>query len=87
MQVVLGAGKATITDGSGPASFDVVKNAAGGSDVVSGFKVGTDKISLFGYAAADLHISTGAGNTLVSLSDGTKIQILGVTNLGNSIVG
>lgn len=86
MQVEVGSGKASVTDGTGPTAFDVVKGAAGGTDMLSGFKVGADTISLFGYAPGDVHVSTGSGNTVVALADGTKIEILGVTNLGGSLV-
>ena len=85
MQVVLGAGSTNVTEGAGAALFDVVKGAAGGTDVLNGFRPGTDQIHLFGYAAADLQIASSNGSTLVSLADGTRIDIVGVTNLGGSI--
>ncbi len=87
MQIVLGLGLSSITDGGGPTTFDVIKSSAGGSDVLSAFKVGTDKIDLFGYSARDVTTTASGGNTLLSFSDGTKIEVLGVTNLGGSVVG
>lgn len=87
MEVVLGSGSASITNGSGSTAFEVVKGAAGGTDMLSGFKVGTDTISLFGYSAADTNVSVGGNNTLISLADGTKITVVGVTNLGSSLLG
>ncbi len=86
MNVVLGHGKASVTDGAGPTAFEVIKGAASGTDMLSGFKVGTDAINLFGYSAADTHISVGGGNTLISLVDGTRITVVGVTDLGKGLV-
>ena len=85
LEMLLGAGTATVTEGSGAALFDVVKGAAGGTDVINGFKTGADRIQLFGYAPGDVQITSSNGSSLVSLTDGTKIQIVGVTDLGGSI--
>ena len=87
MEVMLGTGNLVIQEGTGPANYDVVKGIAGGSEVLYGFRPGTDKISLYGYQPSDAHVTAGSGFTLLSMSDGTKIQIVGVANLGNSIVG
>ncbi len=86
MEVELGSGHMSVTDGTGAAKFDVVNGAAAGTDMLSGFKVGTDTIDLFGYASNQVSISTGSGNSLISLADGTRIEVLGVTKLGNSVV-
>ncbi len=85
LQMLLGAGAATVTEGSGAALFDVVMGAAGGTDVINGFKTSTDRIQLFGYAPGDVQITSSNGSSLVSLTDGTKIQIVGVTGLGGSV--
>ncbi len=85
LQALLGAGTATVTEGSGAALFDVVKGAAGGTDVINGFKPGSDHIQLFGYAPTDLQVTTSNGSSFVSLTDGTKIEVVGVTDLGGSI--
>ncbi len=87
LQAVLGSGSASVTEGSGPSVYDVVKGAAGGTDVLNGFKPATDRIDLFGYAASDLHVTTSGGSTVVSLADGTRITLVGVTDPGGSIVG
>ena len=64
-----------------------VDGHAGGTDLISGFKVGTDQIGLFGYDLGTVQQSSAGGNTMLDLSDGTKITLLGVTQLaGNSIV-
>lgn len=87
LQVVLGAGATTVRQGSGPAVYDVVKGAAGGTDAISGFRPSTDQIHLFGYLPSEQRVTSSGGSSLVSLADGTKIQIVGVTNLGGSVVG
>ena len=87
LQAVLGSGSASVTEGSGPSVYDVVKGAAGGTDVLNGFKPATDRIDLFGYAAGDAHVTTSGGSTVVSLVDGTRITLVGVTDPGGSIVG
>ena len=87
LEVVLGAGSATVNEGTGGAVYDVVKGAAGGTNVLAGFKPSTDKIKLYGYQPADAHLTSSSGGTLLSLSDGTKIQLVGVSNVGSSIIG
>lgn len=87
MEVVLGSGQVTAGEGSGAAVFDVVKGSAGGTDVLSGFRPGTDTIKLYGYQAADQQVGSSGGSTLISLSDGTKIQLVGVSDPGGSIIG
>ena len=87
MEVILGTGNLVIQEGSGPSTFDAVKGSAGGSAVLYGFRPGTDKIDLYGYQKSDAQVVKGSGFTLLSLSDGTKIQIVGVGDLGNSVVG
>ncbi len=87
MQVVLGSGKTTANEGSGAAIFDVVNGSAGGSAVLNGFRPGVDTIDLYGYAASDQHVTSSGGSTVLTLSDGTSIQLVGVSNAGGSIVG
>ncbi len=85
--MVLGAGSANVNEAGGLAVFDVVKGSAGGTDVLNGFRPGTDQIQLYGFAAADRTVSVVSGSTIVALADGTKIQVSGVTDLGSSLVG
>ena len=85
LEIVAGAGAATINAGSGGLLIEVTKGSAGGSDVVSGFNPAIDRISLFGYGAADLHLHVASGSSTLSVSDGTTITLLGVANLGSAI--
>ena len=84
--VVVGSGKMDVQENGGTAVYDVVKGAAGGSDMIYGFNVKTDTISLFGYQSSDIHVTSSGGSTLLSLSDGTRIQLVGVSNPGHSII-
>lgn len=86
MEVIQGSGNMTIRQGTGPTVYDVVKGAAGGTDMLNGFNTALDTIRIFGYAAADLHVTKSGGSTLISLSDGTKINLIGVADPGHSIV-
>ncbi|WP_428374773.1 beta strand repeat-containing protein [Lichenicoccus sp.] len=84
-EVVAGPGAATIGAGSSGVSIDVVKGAAGGSDVVRGFNPAINRIALFGYQASDLHLHAQGGNSTLSVSDGTTITLLGVGNAASAI--
>ncbi len=86
LQMVLGSGASSVSEGTGPAIYDVVKGAAGGNDVLRGFRPGTDQIQLYGYQASDLQVTSSGGSSLVTLTDGTKIDVVGVANLGTSII-
>ena len=87
MELVVGSGKATVNEGNGPAIYDLVKGSAGGSDVLNGFKPGTDKIILYGYQASQQNVVDAGGTTVLTLSDGTRIQLAGVSDPGSSIIG
>ncbi len=82
----VGSGHASIAGGLGPDLYEVVHGLAGGVDMISNFKIGTDLVQLSGYGAGEVqndlaHASVGGGSTLLTLSDGTKLNFLGVTNL------
>ena len=86
MEMVLGSGSASVGEGSGTALYDVVKGAAGGVAILSGFKPAADAIRLFGYQPSELQAVETSGSTLLLLDDGTRIQLTGVTDPGGSIV-
>ena len=86
MEIVLGAGSASVGEGSGTALYDVVRGAAGGVAILSGFRPATDAIRLFGYQPSELQTVETSGSTLLLLDDGTRIQLTGVTDPGASIV-
>ncbi len=95
--VVAGAGTATVQAGAGSAALylggpgggggatllSLAAGTAGGSDTVSGFRVGTDHLHLSGYAGAPTVTTTG-GNTTLALTDGSRVTLLGVSASGTS---
>ena len=85
MELVLGSGSTTVNEGGGPTTYEVVKGAAGGVDLIHGFNAKTDHISLYGYQPSETHVATAGGMTTLSLSDGTKIELAGINSLGNSV--
>ncbi len=85
-QVVLGAGATNVTDGSGADVIDVTNGQAGGADLINGFKVGTDQLNLFGYAASNAQPQFSGGNAIFKLSDGTTITLVGVSSLAPNSV-
>jgi ELWxxDGT repeat protein len=85
LQVIAGSGSASIAVGSGGILLDVVRGAAGGLDVIGGFRPQTDRIDLFGFTAPDLHSHVTDGSVTLSLSDGTRITLLGITDPGHAL--
>jgi glycosyl hydrolase family 16 len=88
-----GAGTATIQMGSGSAaifagagamllSFDALDIAARagqpGSDIVVGFRIGTDHLALSGSFSV-MQDGSNAGMTSLTLSDGTQVHLAGVS--------
>ena len=63
--------------GSSPDTYIVTYGQAGGHDVISGFRPGTDHLVFSGYGAAPLVEQIGAGAS-IALSDGTQILLAGV---------
>ena len=75
-----GSGNATVFAGTGSDLLAVVNGQAGGSMVVSGFRVGTDHLAARGYASAPQQTTAG-GNTVLTFSDNTRVTLLGVASL------
>ena len=87
--VQAGTGNASIFTAQGANVVTFVNGGAGGSDVISSFKVGTDQIALRGYAgsgtmAGITSSQVTGGSTVLTLADNTRITLQGVTNLGAS---
>ena len=78
--VQAGSGAATVFTGQGAELIAVVSGQAGGSVVVSGFRVGTDHLAARGYASAPTQAVMG-GNTVLGFSDHTQVTLLGVAAL------
>jgi Ca2+-binding RTX toxin-like protein len=78
--IVFGKGNTTVSAGGGPANtFEFFAGQGGAADVISGFRVGTDHLTLHGVTIASQSVSGGSANLV--LSDNTHVQLVGVTNL------
>ena len=78
--ITFGTGNTTVQvahAGSG-VLFDLVAGAGGADDLIKGFRVGTDKLALVGNVSVQSQ-SVSAGSANLLLSDGTHIQLAGVT--------
>ncbi len=87
--VQVGAGSATAFTGAGADLFAAVNGGGGGTELVVGFRVGTDQIALRSYAgsgtmAGITNSQVTGGSTVLTLADNTRITLQGVTNLGAS---
>ena len=77
--VNLGEGNVTVAGGDGAAMLlDFTINKAGGQDVVTGFRPGTDHLVLPQSSHAATYTANSTG-TLLTLADGTRVQFVGVT--------
>ena len=84
--VVFGSGATKVSGGTGTELYTFINGQAGGTDVISNFKVGVDQVNLFGYGTAAVQQQASGGGTLLSLTDHTSILLAGVTQLSpNSI--
>lgn len=81
-----GAGNETVQAGSGADTFTFMNGLAGGTMVINNFDTTADSIMLSGYAPNSANISTAGGSTMITLSDNTKIELMGVTNLPGSAI-
>ena len=83
---VAGSGNDTMTMG-GIADLIMFRNGrAGGVDTIDGFRTGTDALHLIGYAsgaagaALAAQTTDGSGGSLLQLSDGTRIDLVGIAH-------
>ncbi len=95
--LISGAGQDTLTAGTGNAlmvagiaadTFAFQQGKAGGSDTISGFKVGVDTLLLTGYgftpsSALGTSLQLGGG-TVLTFADGTTVTVAGVSNFSSS---
>jgi hypothetical protein len=74
-----GGGGATITGGGGADVYSFTNGLAGGAVQITDFNTGVDQIDLHGYGSYSATVV--GGNELLHLSDGTQIQLDGITSL------
>ena len=85
LQMVAGRGDTNIAAGSGGVTLDIVKGAAGGLDVIGGFVPSRDHLDLFGFTASDLHSHVQNGSATISMSDGSRVTLLGISDPGRAL--
>ena len=81
--VLLGSGNAVLYGGAGADVYAAVAGIGVGTDVISGFKAGIDHITLFDYGSTPVQQTAGA-STILALGDGTRIMLVGVSQLDAS---
>ena len=86
--VLCGQGNAMVYGGAGADLYGFA-NGTHGTEVVSGFRPGTDRLQLLGFAASTAatavagQIDAGGSTTLV-LTDNTRVTLLGVASVGGA---
>jgi hypothetical protein len=80
-QFSAGTGNDNMISGGGEDVFNFTDGQDGSSDIIYNFSPGKDTIDLHGYGNAIPTLRVQGGSTYFSLSDGTHVEIYGVTNL------
>jgi subtilisin-like proprotein convertase family protein len=86
-----GAGQYQLTDGPGNDVLVLQDGSAGGYFSISGFAIGYDEVEILGYGSNAPYTaqhgatSDGHGGMLVQLSDGTRIDFVGMAAIPSSI--
>jgi Ca2+-binding RTX toxin-like protein len=85
--VIGGSGASTVLGGTGTDIYSFVKGQAGGTELITNFKVGKDALIFSpeygGHAVASEAVETLAGwgrSDVIQLTDGTTITLVGVTH-------
>jgi serralysin len=78
--VIFGNGSCVVQEAAGGSTttYDFNKGTGGGNDTITGFQVGTDHLVMQGVTINGDSVVNGS--TLLSLSDGTHVTLVGVTN-------
>jgi hypothetical protein len=77
-QVAFGSGSATVTGGTGADTY-TFRSGAHGIETIVGFKQGIDTLHMAGFTGAAIAKgSIVGGSTLLTLTDGTTIKLVGV---------
>jgi hypothetical protein len=78
--IVFGKGTTNVSAYTGPSNlYEFIAGKGGGTDVISGFRVGTDHLSLQGVTVTQKSVTAGSANFV--LSDNTHLKLVGVTDL------
>ena len=87
-----GSGASTIYAGLGSNTLVFLAGQGGGTDLVNGFKVGTDRLALRGFGGGGAQAGVAntqvvGGSTVLTLADNTRITLAGVGSLGDASFG
>ncbi len=83
-RVSFGSGAASVTGGTGADTY-VFTSGEAGTVTITGFKQGTDQLKYNGFVGPAVSSGTiVGGNTLLTLSDGTTVDLVGVALPGYS---
>ncbi len=83
-----GSGSSSVFSGSGTNTFAFTSGSGGGTDVIVGFKVGQDRVTLGGFSGpAVAQQQVTGGSTVVTLTDGTNVVFSGVSTLNPGTFG
>jgi hypothetical protein len=74
-----GSGNATMSGGGGGDLFSFTNGLGGGNDIITDFSAASDRIELHGFSSYGSALVNGS--EVLSLADGTHIQLNGITSL------
>jgi hypothetical protein len=85
--VIFGSRSTTVLGGGGTDLYRFVAGQGGGTDLISNFRIGFDKLSLEGFAADPIQSqSAGAAGLTLSLADGTQVTLAGIQHFDSRMV-
>ena len=87
-----GSGASTVYAGLGSNTLVFLAGHGGGTELVNGFKVGTDRLALRGFGGGGTQAGVTStqvvgGSTILTLADNTRITLAGVGSLGGASFG
>ncbi len=87
----VGTGNDTITDSGLGDVIMIARGQAGGLDLISNFRIGTDEVDLVGFSASSAssaigsQMSDGKGGTVLFLADGTRVDLVGIAHATGAV--
>jgi len=87
----VGSGNDTITDSGLCDVIMIARGQAGGLDLINNFRVGTDELDLVGFSASSASSAIGSqmldgkGGTVLFLTDGTRLDLVGIAHASGAV--
>jgi subtilisin-like proprotein convertase family protein len=88
---IVGTGSSSITIGGISDIIEIQSGQAGGSDTITGFRSGVDKLDLINFGplamsnAINTQKSDGHGGTLLTFTDNTRLDMVGISKVTSSL--